>query len=52
MAPEIIASSSAMKTVPEPTPLRFTGAKSAIHANIVGLEIPVEIPKTVAPIVY
>jgi len=47
-----MASSNAMKTVPEPTPLRFTGAKSAIHAKIVGLEIPVEIPKTIAPTVY
>ena len=52
MAPNMMASSNAMNTVPEPTPRRFTGAKSAIQANMVGLEIPVEIPKTVAPMVY
>lgn len=51
IAPKMIADSRAMKTVPAPTPLRSSGERSAVQAKMVGLEIPVDIPKTIAPIV-
>lgn len=48
LAPIIIPSSKAINIVPAPTPLLFTGDKSAVHANNVGLEIPVANPNTTA----
>ena len=50
-APNIIPSSRAMKRVPAPTPRREVGERSAVHANRVGLVIPVAIPNTMAAVV-
>ena len=38
--------------MPAPTPRRWLGDRSAVHANKVGLEIPVAIPNTMEPAVY
>ena len=46
-APSIIPNSSAINKVPAPTPLRSLIDRSAVHANRVGLLIPVAIPKII-----
>ena len=50
--PNRIPNSNDINRVPDPIPLRWTGDKLAIHANNVGLFIPVATPKTIDAAVY
>ena len=50
--PVMIPNSKAINIVPAPTPLRFSGDRSAVQANNVGLETPVANPKMIAAIMY
>ena len=52
MEPNISPPSNAINIVPAPTPLLSMCDKSAVHANNVGLEIPVAHPKIMAAKVY
>ena len=49
--PSIIPHSKAINIVPAPTPRRSNALRSAVHANKVGLEIPVANPNIIAAIV-
>jgi len=46
--PSMMPISKAINRVPAPTPRLCDGERSAVHANKVGLVIPVAIPKTIA----